>query len=56
MLDACVKCGNLEKAVEVFRGMRALVALGVVSNHRLGLKDKRQETQALVEFDWIYRT
>lgn len=24
MLDACVKCGNLEKAVEVFRGMRAL--------------------------------
>ena len=24
MLDACVKCGNLEKAVEVFRGMRGL--------------------------------
>ena len=23
MLDACVKCGNLQKAVEVFQGMRA---------------------------------
>ena len=22
MLDACVKCGNLQKAVEVFKGMR----------------------------------
>lgn len=24
MLDACVKCGNLQKAVEVFKGMRTL--------------------------------
>ena len=23
MIDACVKCGHLEKAVEIFKGMRA---------------------------------
>ena len=30
MLDACVKCGNLQKAVEVFRGMRHVAAPGTL--------------------------